>query len=185
MGQIYELGQIAGLRITARSSAFMSMIAVWVVLVFIAFVLYKVPLADAVIGGLVAMLIHWVSALAHQLGHSFAARRTGYPMIGVYFLGALAMSIYPKNEPSLAGGIHIRRALGGPILSGLVALAAGWLYLFLTGTFTIGSEEPHYRYIIVLVGLFFFLDNLLVFTLGALLPLRFTDGGTILAMRGK
>ncbi len=34
-------------------------------------------------------------------------------------------------------------------------------------------------------ALFFFLDNLLVLTLGALLPLGFTDGSTILRWRAK
>ncbi len=34
-------------------------------------------------------------------------------------------------------------------------------------------------------SIFFFLDNLLVLTIGALLPLRFTDGSTILYWRGK
>jgi hypothetical protein len=35
------------------------------------------------------------------------------------------------------------------------------------------------------VGVFFFLDNLIVFTLGALLPLGFTDGSTLLYWWGK
>ena len=35
------------------------------------------------------------------------------------------------------------------------------------------------------VAVFFFLDNLLVMTLGAFLPLGFTDGDTLLAWWGK
>ena len=35
------------------------------------------------------------------------------------------------------------------------------------------------------LGLFFLFDNLLVFTLGALLPLGFTDGSTLLHWRNK
>jgi hypothetical protein len=35
------------------------------------------------------------------------------------------------------------------------------------------------------VALFFFLDNLLVLTLGAFVPLGFTDGSTLLRWWGK
>jgi hypothetical protein len=62
---------------------------------------------------------------------------------------------------------------------------SGIVYLFLSGTFTIGQSEPHLGAVIPLVGLFIFLDNLLIYTLGAMLPLGFTDGSTILNWRGK
>jgi hypothetical protein len=35
------------------------------------------------------------------------------------------------------------------------------------------------------VGTFFFLDNLLIFTLGVFVPLGFTDGSTLLRWWGK
>ncbi len=157
----------------------------WVILAVLALGLFKLSVGEAIIGALVATALHWLSELVHQLGHSIAARQTGYPMIGVCFWGSLASSIYPKDEPSLPGRLHIKRALGGPIMSGVITLAAGLLYLFLSGTFTIGQSEPHLNSVIVLVSLFFFLDNLLVFTIGAFLPLGFTDGSTILHWWGK
>jgi hypothetical protein len=185
MKRLIELGHIAGLRITARPSAFITLFVIWVVLSVAAVGRFELSLNEAIIGALVATVLHVLSELVHQLGHQIAARQTGYPMIGVAFWGPLASSIYPKDEPLLPGRIHIRRALGGPIMSGVVTLLAGLLYLFLSGTFTVGASEPHFAPVVVLVGLFFVLENLVVFTLGALLPLGFTDGSTLLHWWGK
>ena len=183
--KLIELSHIAGLRITARWSALVAFVVVWAVLTALALSRFHLPAGTAIIGALVATLSHFLFELVHQLGHSVAARRTGFPMIGVRFWGPLAASIYPKDEPPLPGRTHIQRAIGGPILSGLMALLSGIVYLFLSGTFTIGQTEPHLDAVIPLVGAFIFLDNLLVFTLGALLPLGFTDGSTILKWWGK
>ncbi len=184
VNRLIEVGHIAGLRITARASIWMTMLALWIVLTIVASLL-GLPITEAVVGALVAVVIHYLSELVHQIGHSIAARQTGYPMSGVIFFGPIGLSVYPKDEPELSGRVHIKRALGGPVISLLLTLAAGLLYLFLTGTFTTGQDEPHLAKVIILVGLFFFLDNLLVFTLGALLPLGFTDGSTILRWWGK
>lgn len=185
MKRLTELGHVAGLRITAKPSAFITLAWMWTILTYGAIALFKLSVNEAIVGALVATLLHWLSELAHQIGHRIAARQTGYPMIGVCFWGPLASSVYPKDEPSLPGRLHIKRALGGPIMSGMITLVAGFLYLFLSGTFTIGQSEPHLNSVIVLVSLFFFLDNLLVFTIGAFLPLGFTDGSTILHWWGK
>jgi hypothetical protein len=158
---------------------------IWILLTAVGVGLFKLSVGEAIVGALVATGLHSLSELIHQLGHSIAARQTGYPMMGVCFWGPLASSIYPKDEPPLPGRLHIKRALGGPMMSGLVSLAAGLLYLFVTGTFTIGQSEPHFPSVVVLVSGFFFLENLLVFTLGAFLPLGFTDGSTILQWWGK
>jgi hypothetical protein len=84
-------------------------------------------------------------------------------------MGELRLSaILPAN-------IHIRRALGGPVGSLLLTLLAAVIGLALR---PLGGTPW-------LVGAFFFLDNLLVFTLGAFLPLGFTDGSTLLEWRGK
>jgi hypothetical protein len=91
-------------------------------------------------------------------------------MSGVRFWGFLGTSLYPKNEGNLPAQIHIRRALGGPIGSLLLALIMGLLTLLL---------QPSGGLFYALV-LFLFLDNLFVLTLGALLPLGFTDGSTLL-----
>ncbi len=185
MNKRFELGYIAGLRITARVSAFVTLLIIWLVLTAIAYRVIGLPLGDAVVGGLVAAILHYLFELVHQLGHSIAARQTGYPMIGVAFFGPIGLSVYPKDEPQLPGRVHIHRALGGPIISGVVSLLVGLLYLFLSGTFTIGQSEPHLPLVIVWVVLVVLLDNLLVFTLGALLPLGFTDGSTIWRWWGK
>lgn len=180
-----ELGQVAGLRLTARPSALVTMVIMWVILSLVAVSKLGLPVGTGILGALVATLLHFVFELVHHIGHSIAARRTGYPMIGVQFWGPLASSIYPKDEPPLPGKTHIQRALGGPILSGLATLVLGLLYLFLSGTFTIGQAEPHLGAVIPAISLFIFLDNLLIFTLGAFLPLGFTDGSTILNWWGK
>ncbi len=185
MKRLIELGHVAGLRLTARPSAFITLAWMWLILTYGTIALSMVSVNEAIIGALVATLLHWLSEFIHQLGHSMVARQTGYPMIGVCFWGPLASSIYPKDEPSLPGRLHIKRALGGPIMSGVVTVLAGLIYLFVTGTFTIGQSEPHLPLVIVLVSRFFFLENLLVFTLGAFLPLGFTDGSTILQWWGK
>jgi hypothetical protein len=71
--------------------------------------------------------------------------------------------------------LHVQRALGGPLFSLLLGLAAGLAGLLL---------RPFSRVAAALAG-FTAVDNLLAFTLGALLPLKFTDGGAILAWWGK
>ena len=185
MKQLIELGHIAGLRITARPSALVTTLLIWVMLTAAGVAIFKLSAGVAIVGALAATILHVLSELVHQLGHHLAARQTGYPMIGIRFWGPLSSSIYPQDEPALPGRIHIQRALGGPIMSGVVTLFAGLLYVFLSGTLTIGEAEPHLPSVIVLVSGFFFLENLLVFTLGALMPLGFTDGTTLLQWWGK
>ena len=115
-------------------------------------------------GGFLAALLHYVSDMLHQFGHAFAARCTGHPMSGVYFWGIFGASLYPKDEGELPGRVHIQRALGGPLASFAGTIVAGLL-------------------------LFTFVDNLLVFALGALFPIRLgdfvTDGATILYWRSR
>jgi Zn-dependent protease len=124
----------------------------------------------AVPGGILATAIHYLSEFWHQLGHARAAEQTGFPMKGVTYFGPLALSVYPKNEGLLTAETHIQRALGGPIFSLLLTLATGLVALL----FRPIDGLP------LFLAVFSFLDNLLVFTIGALLPLGFTDGSTIL-----
>jgi hypothetical protein len=60
--------------------------------------------------------------------------------------------------------------VGGPAASLFLTLVGGTLALV---------TQP-FNGVIWYLALFFFLDNLLVFTLGAFLPLNFSDGGTLL-----
>jgi len=170
MSKIYPLGRLAGLKLSARQSVIPAFIALWLGLALLGIFVIRLPVLGAILGGFFAALLHFLAEFVHQYGHATAARLTGYPMSGILFWGPLATSLYPPKERKLAPEIHIRRALGGPIASFLLALAAGLLAVTLrTGGGTVWW-----------VALFFFLDNLLVFTLGSFLPLGFNDGSTLL-----
>ncbi len=124
---------------------------------------------SALLGGLLGMGLFWLADILHNLGHAIAARRTGHPMIGIRlgFLLFFGTCIYPRGEGTLPGAVHMRRALGGPILStalGLVDIALGLLIGGTVGAWVLG----------------FGLLNLLWYGLGSLLPLGFTDGSTLL-----
>lgn len=167
------LGNLYGLELSAKPSALVGFVAVWIVLSVIG--LYVgLSLFASVVGGLVCALLHFVSELLHQLGHAGAARRTGYPMRGVRFVYVLGLSLYPRDEPELPGRIHLRRALGGPAISFVVSIIA---FLILLVAQNVGG-------LFYWIALWFFLDNFFVFFLGAFLPLGFTDGSTIMKWWG-
>lgn len=166
----YKLGSIAGLRLSAQPSTIISSIVLWVILSGVAIGLLNLSPGWAIAGALVAIALHWLSVLIHQFGHALAARRAEYPMMGIEFWLLLSCSLYPKEEPALPADIHIRRALGGPI--------ASLVFTLLAGACALALHAP--GGIFWWVAFFFFLDNLLVFTLGAVLPLGFTDGSTLL-----
>jgi fumarate reductase subunit D len=132
--------------------------------------------AEAIVGGLVGTAIFWLSELVHQLGHAWAARRIGYPMTGIRFWGLTSTCLYPSDEPTLPAKTHIFRALGGPPVSLITSVLAGVLALALRG-----AEGG----LIGWLALFAFLINFFVLTLGAFLPLGFTDGSTLLRYWGK
>jgi hypothetical protein len=168
----YKLGRLAGLKLTAVPFALVGSILLLALLSSLAIGVLNLPRGEAIGGSLLAVILHWASTLAHHLGHAWAARRTGYPMTGIRFgmWGLLATSLYPPDEQTLPAKIHIRRALGGPtgsLLFSIVALVIA--LIFRTVNDTLGR-----------VGIFFFLDNLFVFTLGPFVPLGFTDGSTLL-----
>lgn len=166
----YKLGRVAGLVLSARPSALLGALFLWGLLAAIGRKFFKLNLKDAIGGGLIAAILHWLSGLWHQLGHARAAQHTGYPMEGVEMWGVLGTSRYPDDEEDLTAEIHMQRAVGGPLASlGLSVVGAG---LALLGKAVGGVFWP--------LSLFFFADNFLIFTLGALLPLGFTDGSTLL-----
>lgn len=175
MNRTILMGRLGGLRLSARPNALIGLALLWLLLSALGIGLLKLPVDQAILGGLIATLLHFAGELIHQLGHAWAAARTGYPMSGVRFWWVLSQSIYPKDEGDLPARIHIRRALGGPSISVVMAFLSGLLTLVLSGMPSV----------VWWVLLFFFLDNLLVFTLGALLPLGFTDGSTLLHYRNK
>jgi len=131
----------------------------------------------AILGGLAATVLHWFSEIWHNLGHARAAQNLGHPMAGVHLGDGLLLSrsVYPEDEPDLPPDVHIKRAMGGPANSLLLAMIA------FAVTLLIGPTGG----VVWLVALFVFVENLFVFCLGAFLPLGFTDGSTILKWRRK
>lgn len=166
----FRLGRVAGLELSIQPSALWSMAAVWLGLSAAGFWLLGFDLWTAVAGGLAGVAIHWLSEFWHQFGHALAARRTGYPMTGLRFWGIFGVSLWPADEPTLPGRIHIQRALGGPLASFLLGgLALAFALL-------LGQAAGLLWWLALLAAA----DNLLVLGLGAFLPLGFTDGSTIL-----
>lgn len=169
-----RLGMVFGLRLSARLSAGLSFVILWALAAAAALVWLDVGPAAALNGGLATAMLHWFSELSHQLGHAWAARRSGYPMSGIRFWGPLSTCLYP-DEPELPARVHIRRALGGPLVSLGLSILGGLLALW---AYPVGG-------LLFYVPAFFFVDNFFVLTLGAFLPLGFTDGGTLLSWMGR
>jgi len=164
------LAQFAGLRWTARPSAFAGWTVVAVLLIAVGAFIFGWSIGTAVLAGLVATVGYVLSAGWHQFGHAIAARSTGYPMTSVRFWGVLDSSIYPATEPALAPAIHIRRALGGPIAS--LALAVIFAIVTLLQS---SPTSPTAR-----IVQFLFLLNFVVYTLQVFVPLGFNDGTTLM-----
>jgi hypothetical protein len=173
----YKLGKVADLSLSAEPLAIVGSIVLLVLLSGVAIGVLHLPVGQAIAGSLLAVLLHWVSDIVHHMCHAWAARRTGYPMIGIRLgmFAFLGSSLYPPDEPALPAAIHIRRALGGPIGSLLLTLAAAVTALVLL---PVGG-------VLFWVALFFFLDNLGVFVIGSLTPMGFNDGSTLLHWWGK
>jgi hypothetical protein len=165
------LGTLTGLRLTAIPLAVIGSIGLYVIVVVLMAIL-NIPIGSALLGGLIVVVLHWLTEVVHQLGHAWAARRTGYPMAGICFgkFGVLSTCRYPPDEPPLPAKVHIRRALGGPIFSAMLSVIGFILIL------TIGSSV---NALWSFVLWFFFLENFVVMTLQVFIPLGFNDGGTI------
>ncbi len=176
MAQRYYLGRIGKLNITAGPSAGVGFLILWPLFSLLGLKAFRLRPGMALAGGFLATMLHFASELLHQLGHARAAERTGYPMEGVHLWGVLGSSVYPADEPELAPEIHVERALGGPRVSALLAAGGGVAALMTHRSGKLGF----------MVSSLFALENLTVFTLGALLPLPFieTDGTILQRYRG-
>lgn len=174
MSKKINLGKLFSLRLSANPSAWITFLLVWAALTVVGIVWLKAAPVAALGAALAAALLHWLSDLAHQLGHAWAARRSGHPMSGIRFWGVLSTCLYPA-EPELPARLHIYRALGGPLVSFCLSILAGLSALW---AYPAGG-------LLFYVLAFFFLDNFFVLTLGAFLPLGFTDGSTLLRWIGK
>ncbi len=175
MKRSFEIGNIFSMKVKANPTAVLSAIVIWIILSLLGLKLLKWKPEKAISGGFLAMLIHLGSEWWHQFGHAQAAEQTGYPMASMEFTGPIAVSQYPQNEGVLSAEVHIQRALGGPIFSMLLALVSGLIGLALR---PLGGP-------VLTLAYFSLIDNLLVFTVGALLPLGFTDGSTLLRWIGR
>ncbi len=172
-----RFGRLGNLEISAAPSAILGSLLLWLALSGIAIGLLHFTVSEAIITALIAVALHWLSKTIHQLGHARAARQIGYPMVGIRYWGVLSTSIYPSDEPPLPAEPHIHRASGGPLMSSNVVIVSAIVLLLLRLSHATGA--------VWWLAIFFLLDNLLVFTLGALLPIGFTDGSTLLYWRNK
>lgn len=170
-----KLGKLQGLEVSAQPSVIPAAFLIGAAFSLLGLKFFKWKPITAVIGGIFAVLIHFCIEIWHQKGHAQMAEQTGYPMKGMEFWGPLAASKYPQNEGMLAPEVHIQRAVGGPIFSFALTLVSGMIALALR---PLGGLP-------LVLAYFTFLDNLLVFTIGALLPLGFTDGSTLLQWWGQ
>lgn len=175
MSNRYPLGRVADLELTAAPSAAGGLALLWIALSLLGWKGFRLRPAAALTGGLLTAVLHFVFELWHQAGHARAARQAGYPMTGVHLVGVLGASIYPRDEPPLADEVHVQRALGGPRASALLAALGGILAL-------VTRRRGGIPFMLASLTA---LENLLVFTLGAFLPLPFmeTDGSTLLRHR--
>jgi hypothetical protein len=161
--------------ISALPSAFVGTAIFFLALVYAVNQWLLLPVGQAVITSLLIVTLHWFSVTFHNLGHHVAAIRTGYPMIGIRYWSILGTSLYPPDEPPLPKYIHVRRVMGGPAASAILGIVAAAISYLLMNT---GGVAMY-------VFTFIALDNLVLLSLGAFLPLGFTDGSTLLKLRGK
>lgn len=161
----------SGTPISATPSAAAGALLLLALFSFLGRRVFRLPLRAALAGGVLSTALHFLSELWHQGGHSRAAARAGHPMTGVRLWGVLGTSLYPPDEPELPPEVHIARAYGGPRASAWLALAGGLATL-------LAQRRGGVAY---MASALFALENLIVFTMGAFLPLPFmeTDGTTI------
>lgn len=163
-----KLGRLFGLTISYNLWAVIALAGALVAGVLIGVSLLNFSGVDAVLFSVGFAALHGLSELLHQFGHALAAYRTGYRMSGIHYWGPLAAAVYPEDEGELPPGIHVRRALGGPIFSATVAATFGLLLYAVPGS----TGPLNWLMLIAL------LENIFVFTLGALVPV-----GTLLRLK--
>ncbi len=98
-----KFGRLAGLSLGAVPSAIVGLALLWIALTGVAIGLLRFSFGEALGAALIATLLHSLSETIHQLGHARAARKTGYPMIGIRYWGVLSTSVYPSDEKTLDG----------------------------------------------------------------------------------
>lgn len=175
MTQPISLGTWAGLKITISLWGILSYLLAVPLIAVAAGVWLSLSWSEALIAGALSSLMMFVCDSLHQWGHSRAARRTGYPMIGIHHFSVLSAGLYPSDEPPLPPSLHIRRALGGFWINLLIGLLLGAAAL---NRWPLGGWLGW-------VTAFSAFWNFFVLGLGALLPIDIpgvltVDGATIL-----
>ena len=170
MNKKYHLGRIGELEIYFQRNIFIGALILLGIFTASASLFLEYDFNKSLFAGALAVIAYYISEYFHQQGHQAAAKKTGYPMEGMLFIWVLAASLYPKDEPTLSSEIHIQRALGGPIRSFLISLIFEIFAWALSP-----NKNLAYDFFVFISGI-----NLIVFCLGAFLPLGFTDGSTLL-----
>jgi hypothetical protein len=170
-----RIGRLAGMEVSMAPTAQVCSVALFAVVFIATFVVLHFSLQSAVVGSALVVVLHFGSEVLHNYGHFRAARGGGHPMTGVTLVWLLGRSDYPADEGELPPAVHVKRALGGPKFSAMVSVVLAVLAFISYQLYV-----PLHWVVIVIAA-----DNLLVFTLGAFIPLGFTDGSTLLRYAGK
>lgn len=165
----YELGSIAGLRISVQSSFFIARFLAVVVLAIVGRSAFKLSRSRALFGAIIAVFLDALAILVHQLAHATSARSTGWPMTGIRFWSLFSNCTYPPDEPELPPMVHVRRAAAGPIVSLLLGLATGVPAVLLL------PRQGLAR----LLALFWLANNIFVRFMLALSPIPGADGPSL------
>jgi Zn-dependent protease len=180
VGGSIQLARIAGIRIGASPS--------WFAILFLAIFWLSDPFrralggssTEAYVVAVAAAILFYVSLVAHELGHAFAARREGIDVQGIdlWLFGGLAKLSRDSRTP----GEEFRVAAAGPLVTLLVVVVCFAISTALEGADTAlnlalldaGSAPSPVELLIAFVGAMNAL--LLVFNLVPAFPL---DGGRI------
>ncbi len=175
MSRPIHLGAWFGLKITISPWSIVSYLAVVPVVVVVTRLLLSLPVRGALLAGTLTAIMMFLCESLHQWGHSRAARRVGYPMLGIHHFSLFSACLYPADEPPLPPGVHIRRAVGGFWINLLVGL------LLAPAAMNLWSAGGVLGWLTASTAFW----NFFVLGLGALLPIDIpgvmtVDGGTIL-----
>lgn len=176
MSQEDSVFRFLDMPVWVHRSALVGSLIMVIILAGTALALAGLSVQDAVIAAIIALALHWFAVLIHNYGHFAVAKRIGHPSTGLLLRLVFARVNYPDDEGELSPQIHLKRALGGPLFS--LILAALVIPLALLGLIPMGGIEQF-------LGYWLLFDYGWVFTFGAFLPpMRFewftNDGGTIL-----
>jgi hypothetical protein len=172
--QAIKLFSLLGVRTSISPFGLASFALAAFLLAGLASVMSALRLGEALQAGVLGALAMFVFEWLHQMGHALAARRTGYPMTGIFFHSVLSVSQYPPDEPPLPARVHVQRALGGFWINLLIGLFLVPYAFFLSFSGGVAG------WVVGFVAFY----NLVVLGLGALLPIDIpnvltTDGGTL------